>query len=161
MRQLELKYMRVAWMWIFPVKNEAHQDDSVDSWTCNTKPHGWFNQVRMLRAFSQAMDMELPVPSTNRRRLSKLASYACVRSTTAPKYKSWGHPYDRIIQSVNVFEFVSETRMQLRPARESHEWDSRTVFTSGILERYLQVLFSSFVPDISLFGKIAIDNSRR
>jgi hypothetical protein len=66
------------------------------------------------------MDMDLPVP-TSRRRLSKLASYACVQSITAPRYKSCVHPYDRIVLSVNGFDYVSETRMQLQPARESHE----------------------------------------
>ena len=66
------------------------------------------------------MDMYLPVP-TSGRRLRKLASYARVQSTSAPRNKSCGHPYERIVQSVSGFDFVSETRMQLQLARESHK----------------------------------------
>jgi hypothetical protein len=103
-------------MWSFPANGS-----NVNSWTSNTKPHGWFDQVQMLRTFSQAMDIDLPMPTSSSGRLSKLASYACVQSTTAPRYKSCVHPYDRIVQSVNGFGSVSETRMQLQPAPESHE----------------------------------------
>ena len=63
-----------------------------------------------------------------------------VESTTAPNNKSCGHPHDRIVQSVNVFDYVSETRMKLQPARGG----PRVSFP----EQYLQVLFSGFVPEI-------------
>ena len=85
----------------------------------------------MLRIFSQAMNMDLPVP-TSRRRLSNLRHMRAI----APRYMPCGHTYDRIVHSVNGFDSISETRMQLQPAREP-----RMRFP----EQYMEVLlFSSF-----------------
>ena len=71
------------------------------------------------------------------RRLRKFASHESMESTTAPRVKSCAHPYDRIVQSVDRHDSVSETRLYTAATRRY----PINVFQHSIL----QLSFSCFV----------------